>query len=369
MAQEAEGGKRSDSPGRNTAPFVNAFVRNAWYVAALSDEVGRTALSRLILGEPVLLYRRQDGAPVAVSDICPHRFARLSKGWIEGDNVRCPYHGAMFAPDGSCVEVPSQEMIPPGCEIKSYPIVEKSQWIWIWTGDPALADPDLIPDHERLGVEREGYYAMQLPHRIVRGHYNLINENLMDDTHVAFVHMKQFETGSRAHLAPKVDTVGPWIITRTFDESEPLSQHFRMQFNVPYMSAPRAAQNNYHPPATHAVWLDVHNPDDVEAEPTRIILAFCNTPETERTTHIFGVHCRNFRQGDPDWNGYIREAYVAVQDQDQGVIEDQQELRDLNCTFPQEVNFRPDATGMFTRRRMNKVVAEEAEYFAKEASR
>lgn len=357
MGQEDSGGARATP---NTAPFVKEFIRNAWYVAALSDEVNRKMFSRLILGEPVLIYRTQEGKPVVMSDICPHRYARLSKGWLEGNDVRCPYHGVVFGPDGSCLDVPSQDFVPPNCSIKSYPTVEKSQWVWVWTGDPELADPDLIPDHQRLAVEREGFYALQLPHRVVKGHYNLINENLMDDTHVAYVHMKQFETGSRAYLAPKVQTDGPWIITRTFDENEPISQHFRMQFNVSHKVGPRAAQNNFYPPVTHGVYLDVHNPDDVEADPKRIVLAFCNTPETASSTHIFGVHCRNFWHGDPDWNMYIRDAYVAVQDQDEEIVEDIQKLKDSGCTLPPEVNFRPDATGMYTRRLMNKRVADEA---------
>jgi hypothetical protein len=129
-----------------------------------------------------------------------------------------------------------------------------------------------------------------------------------------------------------------------------------MQFNVAHRHAPRAAQNNFHPPVTHGVFLDVHNPEDLAEHPRRIILAFCNTPETKRSTHIFGIHCRNFWHGDPDWNMYIRDAYVAVQDQDEDVVEDIQHLRDLGCTLPAEVNFLPDATAMYTRRLMNKAL-------------
>ena len=72
------------------------FVRNAWYVAAWDHEIGRDMLRRIILNEPVLLYRRQDGTPVALEDRCCHRQAPLSMGRLIGDVVKCPYHGLEF---------------------------------------------------------------------------------------------------------------------------------------------------------------------------------------------------------------------------------------------------------------------------------
>jgi len=72
------------------------YLRNAWYMAGWSDEVGTALLRRRLLGEPILLFRKEDGTAAALTDRCPHRFAPLSAGTRDGDTVRCAYHGLAF---------------------------------------------------------------------------------------------------------------------------------------------------------------------------------------------------------------------------------------------------------------------------------
>ena len=91
------------------------FVREAWYVAAWSSEVGRDLLSRKICGAAVLLYRRPDGTPAAMADKCLHRMVPLSLGKLDGDTVVCGYHGFAYAADGRCVRIPSQDRIGVNC--------------------------------------------------------------------------------------------------------------------------------------------------------------------------------------------------------------------------------------------------------------
>ena len=81
------------------------YLGNAWYVAAWSDDLTEgQLLARTILKEPVVLYRKSDGAVVALGDRCPHRFAPLHMGKIvHGDRVQCPYHGLEFDQTGACV--------------------------------------------------------------------------------------------------------------------------------------------------------------------------------------------------------------------------------------------------------------------------
>jgi phenylpropionate dioxygenase-like ring-hydroxylating dioxygenase large terminal subunit len=87
---------------------MSEFLWNAWYVAALSSEVGPAALfARRLLDKPVLLYRtEQDGTPVAMLDRCLHRFSYLSKGRRRGDEIECLYPGLRFAHDGRCTRRP-----------------------------------------------------------------------------------------------------------------------------------------------------------------------------------------------------------------------------------------------------------------------
>jgi vanillate O-demethylase monooxygenase subunit len=125
---------------------TGTYLRNAWYVAAWSDDlVEDKLLARTILKESIVLYRKADGSPAALQDRCPHRFAPLSMGKIlPGDRVQCPYHGLEFDQSGACVLNPhGAKNIPSRARVRSYPVVEKHKAIWIWMGDRA-------PDHAKV---------------------------------------------------------------------------------------------------------------------------------------------------------------------------------------------------------------------------
>jgi vanillate O-demethylase monooxygenase subunit len=161
------------------------FVRNAWYVAAWHDEVSSdTPFASVIAEQPIVMYRRSDNAVVALEDRCSHRCAPLSKGRVEGDAVRCWYHGLLFGAAGECLEMPGQDKIPPGFDIHRYPSVEKEGWIWVWLGDPAVADENAIPSCKL----NEGGIDYRSGHLNYTAHYELINDNLCDLSHVAYVH-------------------------------------------------------------------------------------------------------------------------------------------------------------------------------------
>src|ERR1700736_5971695 len=114
-----------------------AYLHNAWYVAAWSDDLADgQLLARTILKEPVVLYRKADGHVAALQDRCPHRFAPLSMGKIvHGDCLQCPYHGLEFDASGACTLNPhGTKNIPPRARVRSYPVTEKHKAIWIWMG-------------------------------------------------------------------------------------------------------------------------------------------------------------------------------------------------------------------------------------------
>ena len=82
------------------------FLRNYWYVAAYDREITRRPLGRIILGEPIVFYRLEDGTPVALEDRCAHRHLPLSMGKLVGDTLQCHYHGLRYDKTGACVRVP-----------------------------------------------------------------------------------------------------------------------------------------------------------------------------------------------------------------------------------------------------------------------
>jgi phenylpropionate dioxygenase-like ring-hydroxylating dioxygenase large terminal subunit len=157
------------------------FLRNSWYVAAWAKDLERTLLSRTILGEPLVFYRKENGDPVALEDRCAHRHAPLHLGRLVGDDLQCGYHGLTFGCDGVCKSIPSQEMIPAKARVKSYPVVQRNDWIWVWMGEPVLADKDAIPDFSRVA---DPAFAATGTTNVVKANFELINDNLMDLSHV-----------------------------------------------------------------------------------------------------------------------------------------------------------------------------------------
>lgn len=180
------------------------YVRNCWYVAAWDYELKSGELiSRTILGEPIVLYRASDGALVALADRCCHRFAPLSLGRIEGDDLRCMYHGLKFDRSGRCIEIPGQDMIPQTACVRTYPAAEAHSWIWVWMGDQAKADPTLIPPAVGLADPDWNLRSGQLDYA---ANYLLINDNLTDFTHLSYVHANSFgATEAFARTRPTVE--------------------------------------------------------------------------------------------------------------------------------------------------------------------
>jgi phenylpropionate dioxygenase-like ring-hydroxylating dioxygenase large terminal subunit len=162
--------------------------RNGWYVAAFIEEIGEALLSRWILNQPVVLYRMAEGTAVAVEGRCPHRHFPLGESKRIGDAIQCGYHGITFDAAGKCTFVPSQTNIPGVYTIKSYPLVERGLWAWIWPGDPDKADESLIPTLDEIGFTLPGMIPSAFYSMHVNGRYQLLNDNLLDLTHLGYLH-------------------------------------------------------------------------------------------------------------------------------------------------------------------------------------
>lgn len=196
------------------------YVRNAWYVAAWSCDLAEaTPFAISILGDPIAVYRAQSGRIVALEDRCVHRLAPLSLGRCEGERLRCMYHGLLFEPDGSVCEIPGQDLIPAQARVRSYPAVERHDWIWLWMGEPALADPGLIPP--AVGTSDPGWilghgqmdYAAEA---------QLICDNLCDFTHLSYVHAASFGASETwAKSRPRVTPLDRGVRFERWIENEP----------------------------------------------------------------------------------------------------------------------------------------------------
>lgn len=171
------------------------YVLDAWYVAAWSDKLKpREPMSVTILGQPIVMWRTDDGAVHALEDRCIHRLAPLSLGRCEGDGLRCMYHGMRFAADGRLVEIPGQEAIPTGAGVRAYPAIDRHGWIWLWMGNKISANDTLIPPV--VGADNADW-VLGRGDMEVAAEARLLNDNLLDFSHVAFLHGTSFRSNSQ----------------------------------------------------------------------------------------------------------------------------------------------------------------------------
>lgn len=167
------------------------YLRNSWYVASTSKKIDRTLKHLEILGEHIVFYRTEAGVPVALEDACPHRKLPLSMGRIIGDNVECGYHGLTFNCEGKCIDAPTQKNnIPPGAQVQSYPVTDKWGLLWIWMGNPVLADEDKIIQIEN--VDNPKWKLVGGDSLTCDCNYLYLTDNLLDPSHVAWVHRTSF---------------------------------------------------------------------------------------------------------------------------------------------------------------------------------
>ncbi len=311
------------------------FIKNCWYVAAWDVEVPQDAMfPRTLLNEPVLLYRDTQGRVVALENRCCHRAAPLHLGRKEGDCVRCMYHGLKFDPTGACVDIPGQATIPAKTCVKSYPTVERNRLVWIWMGDAALANPDDIVDcfwHDSDAWRmKPGYIHYQ-------ANYKLIVDNLLDFSHLAWVHPTTLGTDSAADLKPVIerDTQGngTLTITRWYLNDEMPNLHksvARFEGKVDrwqiYQWSPPALlrMDAGSAPAGTGAELGERVPEAVQFRHTSI-----QTPETESTSHYWFCQARNFELDNVKMTESIFDSVVKAFEEDRLMIEAQQKIMDL----------------------------------------
>jgi vanillate O-demethylase monooxygenase subunit len=297
------------------------FLMNYWYGAALSDDVvAEKPFPRLICNQPIVFYRDSSSDVVALEDCCCHRQAPLSLGDVEGDLIRCGYHGWAFDGTGTCVEVPGQEFIPSAARVQRYPVVERSGWIWVWIGDAAKADPAQLPV---LPWFEDSSYRQWHLYLHGKAAAQLFIDNMMDISHTGYLHKQTIGTREMTS-ALEVRRDGTRVcvdrINRNVTPGPAVKRWGGFTGKVD-------AFNNYYwePPA-----LCVLNPIRQDSE-NRLEYHLTNvvTPETETTAHFWFAWASDELMDDPD---YPSDSYKAIHHtvmEDLEMVEAQQRIMDL----------------------------------------
>ncbi|MGE4373464.1 MAG: Rieske 2Fe-2S domain-containing protein [Xanthobacter sp.] len=306
-----------------TNPSRSEYLENIWYVAALSREVnGEDLFSRKLLDRNILFYRKQDGTPVAMQDRCPHRFVPLSMGKREGDDVVCPYHGLRFDCSGACTDNPhGNKHIPKAAKVRTYPLLERHGFIWIWMGD-APADESKLPDFSPLDGKPT---ALGQTYMHLKANYELIIDNVMDLSHIDHLHSEIISTrGQLTPIIPDVMEEEDRLAARWEWQQTPAMLIFNNFLPDPDAEARQFFQVNWSAPANIQLSVGAtqgNGPLDLENCVGQYDLHTV-TPETGNTTHYWFATRRNHLEDDADYNEMkIKAMHAAFEDEDGPIIE------------------------------------------------
>lgn len=339
------------------------FIKNAWYVAARPEEVMEKPLGRQICGEKIVFYRGKENKVYAVEDFCPHRGAPLSLGFVEDGNLVCGYHGLVMGCDGKTVAMPGQRVRGFPCN-KSFSVVEKFGFIWVWPGDQSLASEDQLPELE-WAENPEWAYGGGLFH--INCDYRLMIDNLMDLTHETYVHSASIGQIEIDEAAPTTRIDGDHVITERHMESiyaPPFWQmalrgnnladdvpvdrwqicHFFAPSNVHIeVGVAHAGKGGYQAAAEHKV--------------SSIVVDFI-TPETETSHWYFWGMARHFQPENAELTDQIREGQGKIFSEDLDMLEQQQQNL-LRYPDRKLLMLNIDAGGVQARKVIDRLISQE----------
>ena len=354
-----------EASSTHTAKLMT-YPLNGWYVAAWDHEVtAKEILARTVAGRPLAIYRTGDGRPVALADACWHRLAPLSQGKLVGnDEIQCPYHGLQYNSAGRCTSMPAQETINPSAVVASFPIVERYRYVWVWLGEPTLADPDTIPDMSQLGSDEwagdgETIYAPC--------NYQLVLDNLMDLTHEEFVHgssIGQEELSESEFKVTHTDnsvTVTRWM--RDIDPPPFWRKNMRDKFPDFEGKVDRWQIIHYYYPSTICIDVGVAKagtgaPEGDRSQGVNGYVMNTISPERDRSCHYFWAFMRNYRLDSQLITTQLRNGVHGVFGEDEVMLKAQQEAIDANPDY-EFYNLNIDSGGMWVRRILEKALKAE----------
>lgn len=336
------------------------YPKDQWWIAAYSSEVGRTLLARTILGQRVVLYRKESGEAVAVAGYCPHRNYPLENGSLVGDAIRCGYHGFEFSGTGMCTKIPSQLLVMGKPVLPTYPLVEKCGVLWIWTGDPGRADLSKLPDAEAIGLGAAGWQVTVSPMITIAGRYSLLIENLMDLTHVSFIHADTIPAGE-AVVSVSSEVVVDGQIVRVVRKGNglPSNPFFKLLFPDYSGSINQHFDSDYLGPCLIRTGGQVLAADDGRALGT-LNFIHAVTPETKHSTHYFVLAARNFGHENPAISQILLGMGDRIQPQDSAAIEAIERGLQAFPEMPREISCEVDQGGLRVRRMLAQQISQEA---------
>ena len=299
------------------------FVKNAWYVAGWSSEFDGQLRRVTVLNEHIVMYRTSKGEVVGLEDRCPHRLLPLSLGKRIGDDIRCGYHGMTFDCSGKCVRVPGQDNVPASAFVDKYPVHVKHDIVWIWMGDPDLADTSDIFDMPEFTAP--DWHAHQGEALHLQSNYLNVAENLVDPAHVSFVHPTTLGNAASENVPVHVSTAdGVVRAWRWIRDSEPIG--FFQNFGNFSGNVDRWHYYTLHLPCTAVIDFgsadtNLKLEENDRNKGVRIFALHFMTPVTETYTIDRWMHLRNTAIDDDAASNKMDEMFKVAFAEDKEILE------------------------------------------------
>ncbi len=342
------------------------WPRNAWYQAAWSNEIEAKPFPRMIMNEAIVLFRDGDGTVCALEDRCCHRATPLRLGEVVPEGIQCGYHGLIFDGTGKCVMIPGQENIPPQARVRSYPIVERQEFVWIWMGDPALADESQIIDYPWNDDHVNWPHHHGLYH--IKCNYTLLIDNLMDLTHIPFIHRNTIGGGGRmdqvnARMDVNRTSTGVHYIRWMLGITPPPTYVKGAGF-AEGVKVDRWQEFEYVAPTSVFQWtgaLEVgrgaeENRDQKGGFSLRLYHGA--TPETEETCFYFWTPANGYKPEDPEATRLLYNEIATTFLEDQDFLEQQQACLTADPHKPL-VDIKHDSARLPARRTLERMIRAE----------
>ena len=339
------------------------FLKNAWYLACMPDEIDDKPLGRTVCKQPIVFYRGADGAVAALEDFCPHRGAPLSLGRVIEGKLVCGYHGLEMGCDGKTIAMPGQRVrgFP---AIRSYPVVERHGFVWVWSGDAALADAALIPACD-WAHDPDWAYGGGLFH--IGCDYRLMVDNLMDLTHETSVHASSIGQKEIDEAPSVTRTEGDEVTTARFMHNITPPPFWKMALRGNHLPDDQPVDRwqicHFPPPSQVLIEVGVALAGqggyhaDAKVKASSVVVDFI-TPETDTSIWYFWGMARNFNAKDKSLTAAIREGQGKIFSEDLEMLERQQ--KNL-LAWPERalLKLNIDVGGVQARRVLDRLIAAE----------
>ena len=332
------------------------FLRNAWYCVGWATQLGTQPTAITVMDEPIMLTRLA-GKAVALSDRCPHRFAPLSLGKVQGDLIECRYHGLRFDAQGICRLNPHGGAIPKAARVKSYPLAERDGMLWIWMGAQGRANESelphlthfLDPANHAIGY---GYFKLG-------AHCELVIDNLMDLSHAPYLHAGSLSNGASDAQLMRVETRqdGNTVLAYHRLDGVPPTPQFQPFWKSASPVGDFRANMQWDPPCNLRLDVGITEPGHTAAEGLYIHMVHLLTPASRNETHYFWAAARNYGIGDEHFHSIVQQLITnAFTNEDEPMIRAvQNRMGDADLFSLKPVLLRADAAGVRVRRILEKL--------------